>query len=360
MKALITAGGRATRLRPITQTINKHLLPLANKPLIFYAIEKIANTGIKEIGININKGDATISAVVGDGSRWGVRITYIEQKGGALGLAHIIKNARDEGFLDGPFLMYLGDNIILGSINRFVERFKKENLSCMLALSKVKDPSRFGVPEIGSDGSIISVTEKPTSPKSPFAITGIYLFDEQVLGAVSDIKPSARGEMEITDAISYYLDNNLSVGYEEISGWWKDTGKPADLLEGNLLLLREMGRDDFGIDCVIPDNVRIQGSVSIGKGCLFEGEVLIRGPVIIGRDCTIKNSYIGPYTAVGEETTVADTEIENSIVLQGATLACGGRVVDSLIGKRAHLKSVNSSLPRGRKMILGDNTFIEL
>ncbi len=359
MKALITAGGRATRLRPVTQTINKHLLPLANKPLIFYAIEKIVAAGITEIGININMGDTSLSAVVGDGSRWGARITYIEQKGGALGLAHIIKNAKDHGFLDGPFLMYLGDNIVLGSINDFVSRFEREKLNCMLALSKVKDPQRFGVPEIAADGSIAGVTEKPAVPKSNFAITGIYLFDEQALKAVESIKPSARGEMEITDVIDFYLKNKLKVGYEEISGWWKDTGKPSDLLEGNLLLLREMKRGDFTISCEVPENARIQGSVSIGEGTVLQGDVLIRGPVTIGRNCTITDAYVGPYSSIGNDATVKDTEIENSIVLQGATLACGGRVVDSLIGAKAHLKSMNNSLPHGRKMILGDNTFIE-
>jgi len=360
MKALITAGGHATRLRPITTTINKHLIPLANMPMIFHALEKIKAAGITEVGINVNEGETEIPKIVGDGARFGMKITYIEQKGGALGLAHIIKNAKEHGFLDQAFLMYLGDNIVLGSLVRFVERFKNEQLHCMLALSRVKDPQRFGVPEIDERGRIVRVEEKPLRPMSSFAITGIYIFDEKALDAVEQIRPSPRGEMEITDVMQYYLDRGYKVGHEEISGWWKDTGKPEDLLEGNLLILNEMKREDFSIDTVIGENVRVQGRVSIGSGTRVEGNVLIRGPVMIGKNCHISNSYIGPHSSIANETTIINTEIEHSIILNGAYISCGGRVVDSLIGSNAKLVPANESLPIGHKMVVGDNTYIEM
>lgn len=360
MKALLTAGGRATRLRPVTHTINKHLIPLANKPMIFWAIEKIVEAGIREIGININEGEKELQRVIGDGSQWNASITYIEQRGGARGLAHIIKNAKDAGFLTGPFLMYLGDNIILGSIKRFVDRFQNEQLNCMLALSRVKDPERFGVPEMDVHGRIIRVVEKPLVPMSPYAITGIYLYDHHALEAVETIQPSPRGEMEITSVHQYYLDRGLNVGYEEISGWWKDTGKPEDLLEGNLLILNDMPAAAFRIETRVPDTTRLQGKVSIGFGTSIEGTSLIRGPVVIGKNCQIINSYIGPYTAIGDNTTIANTEIEHTIVLEGASISCGNRVVDSIIGAQATLVPANKSLPLGHKMVIGDNTYIEM
>jgi len=198
MKALITAGGRATRLRPITYTTNKHLIPIANKPMIFYALEKVAETGVKEVGINVNPGETEIQQAVGDGSRWGLKITYIEQVGGPKGLAHIIKNAKE--FLGNePFIFYLGDNVILGSIKRFVEKFVNEHLNVLLAFARVPDPERFGVPVI-QDGKVLRVEEKPAQPKSNFAQTGIYIYDHCIFDAVENIPPSPRGEYEISDA----------------------------------------------------------------------------------------------------------------------------------------------------------------
>jgi glucose-1-phosphate thymidylyltransferase len=313
MKALITAGGRATRLRPITHTINKHLIPLANKPMIFYAIEKLVAVGIKEIGISVNPGEEEMQKVVGDGARWGVKIVFIEQKGGPLGIAHVVNNAKD--FLgDESFVFYLGDNIILGSLKRFVEKFETEKLNCVLALSKVKDPQRFGVPHI-DNGRIIRVDEKPSETKSDYAVTGIYVYDKTFFEAFSHIKPSSRGEYEISDIHTWLIENGKSVGFEEITGWWKDTGKPEDLLEGNQLLLNEMadeGREGAEIDPVAV----IQGKVSIGTGTVIGPKVLIRGPVVIGENCRIENSYIGPYTSIGRGVEICNTEIEHSVVFE--------------------------------------------
>ncbi|MBI4457673.1 glucose-1-phosphate thymidylyltransferase [Candidatus Uhrbacteria bacterium] len=358
MKALIAAGGRATRLRPITHTINKHLIPLANKPMIFHAIDKIAAAGIKEVIINVNPGDAEIHAAVGDGGRWGIKVGYVEQTGGPKGVAHIIKVARPH-LGDEPFVFYLGDNIILGSITPFVERFKRENLNGLLALSKVKDPQRFGVPEI-KDGRIVRVDEKPSEPKSDYAVTGIYVYDKNVHTAVDAIRPSARGEYEISDVHTWLIEHGFNVGYEEITGWWKDTGKPEDLLEGNQLLLSLLQGADMTIEGEVAPGAVIQGRVRVGKGTKIGPKVLIRGPVVIGENCSIEQSYIGPYTSIGNKVRVANTEIEHSLVLDNAELDCGERIVDSIVGFNARVVSSKSSLPLGHKLVVGDHAVVEV
>ncbi len=358
MKALITAGGRATRLRPITYTINKHLIALANKPMIFYAIEKIAETGIKDIAININPGDTEIPKAVGDGSRWGVKITFIEQTGGPKGLAHILKVAQP--FLkDEPFVFYLGDNIILGSIVKFVEKFKHDKVNALLALSRVRDPQRFGVPEL-KDGKIVRVEEKPVSPKSDYAVTGIYVYDSNVFKAVDAIKPSARGELEISDVHTWLIEHGYDVGYQEITGWWKDTGKPEDLLEGNQLLLSEMTGDDMKVEGEVAEGAVLNGKVRIGKGTKIGPRVLIRGPVVIGEGCNIENSYIGPYTAIGNQVEIYNTEVEHSVIFDYVDINCSKRIVDSMIGQNATIVSSLSTLPMGHKLIIGDNSMVEL
>lgn len=359
MKALITAGGRATRLRPITTTINKHLIPLANKPMLFNAIEKITEAGITEIGINVNPGETEIQAVLGDGSRWGARITYIEQTGGPLGLSHIVKVAQP--FLgDEPFLFYLGDNIILGSIRGFVRQFQEEKLDALLALSKVKDPQRFGVPVL-EDGRIVRVDEKPKEPKSDFAVTGIYLYGPAIFEAVNAIEPSPRGEYEISDAHTWLIEHGKSVGYQEITGWWKDTGKPADLLEGNQLLLAEMRPEDATQEGFVDAGATIHGKVQIGKGTTIGPGTLIRGPVAIGENCVITGSYIGPSTSIGNNVTIADTEIEHSVVFDGVRIVgIRRRLVDCLIGRNAEIVSAESTLPRGHQLLVGDNSLVQV
>ncbi|MEK9152110.1 MAG: glucose-1-phosphate thymidylyltransferase [Patescibacteria group bacterium] len=358
MKALIAAGGRATRLRPITHTINKHLIPLANKPMIFHAIEKIAAAGIKDVIINVNPGDTEISHAVGDGSRWGIKISYLEQTGGPKGVAHIIKVARPH-LGDEPFVFYLGDNIILGSINPFVERFQREKMNGLLALSKVKDPQRFGVPEI-RDGRIIRVDEKPKEPKSDYAVTGIYVYDKNVHTAVDAIQPSSRGEYEISDVHTWLIENGYNVGYEEITGWWKDTGKPEDLLEGNQLLLSLIPGGEMTIEGEVAAGAVVQGRVKIGRGTKVGPKVLIRGPVVIGENCVIEQSYVGPYTSIGNNVRVCNTEIEHSLVLDNAELDCGDRIVDSIVGFNARVSSSKNSLPLGHKLVVGDHAVVEV
>lgn len=358
MKALITAGGRATRLRPLTHTWNKHLIPIALKPMIFYALEKISETGIRDVGIIINPGDTNIKNAVGDGAKWGVRVNYIEQTGGPKGIAHAVKMAQP--FLgDDSFLFYLGDNIILGSIKRFIEKFERENLNCLLSLSRVRDPGRFGVPEI-VDGRIIKVEEKPQNPKSDFAVTGIYVYDKTFFDAFSRIDPSKRGEYEISDVHSELISSGAKVGFEEITGWWKDTGKPEDLLEGNQLILHELSRGEMhNLGEVHPEAV-IQGRVAVGGGTKIGAGAVLRGPLVIGENCVIEKSYIGPYTSIGDGVSVTGSEIENSIIFDGVAVSCGTRIVDSIIGTGAKIVSATSSLPIGHRMIVGDNSYIEL
>jgi glucose-1-phosphate thymidylyltransferase len=358
MKALLTAGGRATRMRPITHTLNKHIIPLANKPMIWYALEKIAACGIKDVVINVNPGENELQRWVGDGSRWGLNLTYLEQEGGPKGLAHIIKNAQPH-LGDEPFLFYLGDNIILGSITEFVKEFETRKLDCMLALSRVRDPQRFGVPII-ENGRIMKVLEKPAVPPSDFAVTGIYVYSPKIFEAASSIAPSARGEYEISDAHTWMIEQGHEVGYKEITGWWKDTGKPEDLLEGNALLLAEMLQNDVAQEGVVDGAALIQGRVKIGKGTIIGPKCLIRGPVVIGENCVIENSFIGPYTSIGNGVKLANTELEHSIVFDDASIDCGKRIVDALIGNKARISSSHETLPRGNKLIVGDNAVVEL
>jgi glucose-1-phosphate thymidylyltransferase len=360
MKALIAAGGRATRLRPITWTRNKHLIPLGNKPMLWYVLKKVTDAGIKDIIINVNPGEVKyMSHALGDGSEFGATITYLEQRGGAKGLAHVVANA-EEHLQGEPFLFFLGDNIILGSINKFIDRFVNEGLDCMIALSRVKDPHRFGVAEFHPDGTLKRTVEKPKDPPSPFAVTGIYLFNHKFFEAFEQMEPSVRGEYEITDMITWYIRNG-NTSHEEITGWWKDTGTPDALIEGNALIMDDLAREEFCIDCTVHEDTQIQGLVSIGEGTIVSKDCLIRGPVVIGKNCKINSSYIGPYTAIGDSVTINQTEVEHSIVFEGASIDTTRRIVNSLIGAKAELVDYKRSHPKtGHRLIVGDNSIVEL
>jgi len=359
MKALIAAGGRSTRMRPITHTINKHLIPLANRPMLEYPIRKLVEAGITEIILNVNPGEVDVMReAFGDGEKYGAKLTYVEQQGGAKGIAHAVANA--EPYLrGGPFVFFLGDNVMVGSIKKMKERYEAEGFDCMLALSRVKDPNRFGVAEFNADGTLKRAVEKPKDPPSPFAITGIYFFDERYFDAFKTMQPSPRGEYEITDMITWYIENGR-VGHEEITGWWKDTGTPDALLEGNALMLDEMKGQNIASSAQVDAQCRIQGNVEIGEGAIIGASVLIRGPVTIGAHCRIENAYVGPYSSIGNNVTLRNGEIEHSIVMEGVTIDCGKRIVDSIIGKNAVISAVAETLPRGHKMIVGDSSKIEL
>ena len=357
-KALIAAGGRATRLRPITHTINKHLIPIANKPMIFHAIEKLIEAGIDDIIISTNPGDTELPKFIGDGSKWGIKIACIEQQGGALGVAHVVKNA--EQYLQSePFLFFLGDNIILGSLKPLVEKFDREGLDACFAFAKVKDPERFGVPEI-VDGKLLRIIEKPEKPPTDFAQTGIYLYGPKIFDALKTLKPSARGELEISEANTVMIEKGYKVGWVETEGWWKDTGKPEDLLEANQLLMGSFRFEDNRNGATLGARVVIQGKIQIGHNTVLDENVLVRGPVIIGDDCTIKNSYIGPYTAIGNGVEIYNTEVENSIVFDAVDINASTRIVDSIIGYNATITAAHATLPLGHKLIIGDQSTVEI
>ncbi|MBC8180556.1 glucose-1-phosphate thymidylyltransferase [candidate division KSB1 bacterium] len=353
MKALITSGGKGTRLRPLTHTQNKHLIPIANKPILYNAIEIAVDAGITEIGIITNANNEDVQKAIGDGSRWGVKITYIPQEA-PLGLAHVVKIAED--FIGNEsFVFYLGDNMVVGGIKRFVEEFEKDGVNCYLTLAKVKDPERFGVPEI-INNRIVSVEEKPKAPKSQFAVAGIYIYDHNIFEAVNNIEPSDRGELEISDAHQYLIDHNYQIGYSEITGWWKDTGKPIDLLEANRLVLEHL---DPAISGSVDDKSHVVGKVTIDQGAQIINST-IRGPVIIGKNTIIENSYIGPFTSIQNNCYIRNSEIEFSILLNDCkVLDIGMRIESSLFGTDVEIVK-SEDKPSTHRFFIGDQSRVEL
>jgi glucose-1-phosphate thymidylyltransferase len=353
MKALILSGGRATRLRPITHTSAKQLVPVANKPILFYAIEAIRDAGINDIGIIVGHTAEEIKAAVGNGDKFGVKITYIPQDA-PRGLAHAVKIA--EPFLkDDRFVMFLGDNLIREGINEVVGKFQADSANAHIMLAKVKNPQEFGVAEL--DGSRVArLVEKPKVPKSDLALVGVYLFDNTIFKAVNDIQPSARGELEITDAIQYLIERGYAVHWHQITGWWKDTGRLEDLLEANRLVLETM---DPRIEGEVDSSSTIDGRVVVEKGAVVTNSV-IRGPAIIGEDCKIENSYVGPFTAVYNRVIITGSEVEHSIILEDSCIRdIGARIEDSLIGKNVTVSKDNCR-PRAYRLMLGDNSNVSV
>lgn len=356
MKGLIAAGGRGTRLRPITYSLNKHLFPLAGKPLLAHAIEKMAAAGIREIAINVNPGDTEIAKTLGDGSQFGVSLTYLEQEGGPRGVGHIVMNAQ-KWIGDEPFIFYLGDNVTLGPLQPLVERFEKEKLDCLLALSRVSNPSQFGVPEI-QDGKIVRVVEKPQTPPSPFAVTGIYLYQPSVFDAASRIQPSARGEYEISDIHTELINQGRAVGFEEVTGWWRDTGTPDDLLETNALLLEQMSGTLISPDATIEDGARIEGTVCIGAGTHVSAGTVIQGPAWIGENCVLTNANVGPGTSIGSRSRLERSSVERSLLMDDAEVRGACALTNSIIGRGTRI-SCGTSIPTPVRLLLGDHGVIE-
>ena len=353
MKALIASGGRGTRLRPITHTRNKHLIPIANKPILHYAIEAAAHAGITEVGIVINADSDEVPRAIGDGARWGIHITYIPQQAPG-GLAQVVALAEEFVGTD-KFIFYLGDNMVVGGVRRFIEEFEKSNSNCFLTLARVKDPERFGVPEI-RDGRIVAVEEKPKHPKSSFAVAGIYLYDHHIFEAVKAIKPSGRGELEISDAHQYLIEKGFKIGYTEITGWWKDTGKPTDLLEANRLVLDNITPSNEG---TVDERSTVAGKVVIQKGARIINSV-VRGPAIIGEECVIEESYVGPFSSIGSHTTVRKSEIEYSIILRDCKiLDVGIRLEGSILGNDVEIVEA-SGKPLVHRFMIGDQSRVEV
>ncbi|GBC93039.1 Glucose-1-phosphate thymidylyltransferase [bacterium HR15] len=352
MKALILAGGKGTRLRPITYSMAKQLVPVANKPVLFYGLEAVAQAGIREVGMIVGETAAEIQAAVGDGSRWGLQVTYIPQPE-PLGLAHAVLVA--EPFLgETPFLMYLGDNIIKSSITPLVREFERDRPNALILLAEVPNPQEFGVAVVRGR-RVVKLIEKPKEPPSPFALVGVYLFDHHIFEAARAIKPSWRNELEITDAIQYLIDHRYTVRWHTITGWWKDTGSLDALLEANRLVLEDLE------SCIEGEVVECQlhGRVAIGKGSRLT-RCTIRGPAIIGQNCTLKECYIGPFTSIGDGVQLHACEVEYSIVLDGSRIeGIEPRIEHSLLGKNV-LVSGKARRPRALRLMLGDSSSVEL
>jgi len=373
MKALVLAGGRGTRLRPITHTAAKQLVPVANKPVLFYGLEAIAAAGITEVGIVVSdpremlepdrrtgelvtvlvNSQAEIRAAVGDGSAFGLRVTYIEQEA-PLGLAHAVKIS--ESYMNGePFVMYLGDNLIKDGISPFVREFEAEKPNAQILLAHVQHPEDFGVAELEGD-RVVRLEEKPKHPRSDLALVGVYLFDRTVFDAVRAIQPSRRGELEITDAIQHLISGGQRVRSHVITGWWKDTGKVEDMLEANRIVLADLKTAIHG---TIDRHSVVEGAIEIGEGATVERSRL-RGPLVIGARARISDAYVGPFTAIGAHVELSHCEIEHSIVLERSRIAdVHGRIESSLIGKDA-VVCASGSRPRTHRLMLGDSSRVEL
>ena len=346
MKGLILSGGAGTRLRPITHTSAKQLVPIANKPILYYGIEDMAAAGIDEIGI-------IIAPATGDGSDFGVRITWIVQDD-PLGLAHCVLIARD--FLgDDDFVMYLGDNMLEQDLVEFVERFGSTRSAAQILLARVPDPAAFGVAEIGPDGEVLRLVEKPEVPPSDLALVGVYLFDPTIHEAVAAIEPSARGELEITDAIQWLVANGHRVDHEVLVGWWIDTGKKDPLLECNRLVLDTLVRNvegDVDTKSIVDGRVVVEPGVKIVNST-------VRGPAVIGAGTIIEDSYVGPYTSIAIDCRITRSEIDNSVLLRRSSVTDIPRLTDSLVGRDTELTR-GKARPRATRVMLGDHCHVEI
>lgn len=352
MKGLILSGGFGTRLRPLTYSQQKQLIPIANKPILFYGIEDLIEAGIKNIGIIIgpNKDEVikTVNSVT-----WDANIEFIEQEH-PRGIAHTIKIAKD--FLKGDsFIMYLGDNILREGVIDHVRKFDSSDCEGSILLTEVDNPEDFGIAFLNNKNEIVKIVEKPINPQSNLAVIGVYLFRSKILDAVEEIKPSKRNLLEITDAIQWLIDHDYRVLSSMVKHWWKDTGKPEDILHANRLILDDISTDNQGL--VVSSEIR--GRVKIEKETVIDNNSMVKGPVLIGKNCRISNSCIGPYTSIGDNCKIVGSEIEDSVILNGVSIQNCGRIVDSLVGRDVKIFK-KEGLPDGRRLIVGDNSEVFL
>lgn len=369
MKALILSGGHGTRMRPLTWSQQKQLIPVANRPVLFYAIDDCVEAGVEEVGIitgpNADQVRGTVRQAQEDGEWPGVEITFIHQ-GDPRGLAHTVLVAHQEGFLDRdtPFVMYLGDNILGGGITHLAESFEAriedhglDKVGANILLCPVDDPTQFGVADVAPDGTIEDLVEKPDDPPSDLALVGVYFFGPAVLEAVEEIEPSWRDELEITHAIQWLVDQGYAVHHETVQGWWKDTGGPRDMLGANRLVLdglpagAQADRDQ--VDGEIVGRVAIDGDVVVTEGST------VKGPAILGDGVRVEDAYVGPYTSLGPDVEVVEAEVEDSILLDGASLEGVSRVSESVLGRNARI-APGTNRPGGRRFVVGDQSDIEL
>lgn len=352
LKGLVLSGGAGTRLRPITHTSAKQLVPVANKPVLFYGLEALRDAGIREVGIIVGDTQAEIEAAVGDGSRFGLEVTFIRQDA-PLGLAHAVLTAAD--FLgDSPFVMYLGDNLLRDGIAPLADEFRRSAPDAMILLQHVPNPQSYGVAEL-EGGRVVRLEEKPREPRSDLALVGVYMFTPAILESARAISPSARGELEITDAIQHLIDRGLRVEPHVVTGWWKDTGKLEDMLEANRLILDVMPE---GVEGVVTDS-QIEGRVRVEAGATVTGST-IRGPVVIGADAVIEDAYIGPYTAISAGAVVRRAEVEHSILLESSLIEdLDARMESSLVGRDA-VVTRSQLKPRAYRFMVGDHSRVEI
>lgn len=356
MKAIILSGGTGTRLRPLTYSGAKQLVPVANKPILFYCIDNIVQAGIQDVGIIISpETGQEIKDAVGDGSLWGIKIQYILQDIPG-GLAHAIKTARNF-LVDSPFIMYLGDNLIGTGINKFLDEFRTNSPEALILLKKVDNPKQFGVADVSKEGKVIRLIEKPDVPPSNLALVGIYIFSPKVHEAIDRIKPSKRGELEITDAIQELINMGCNVESFVLDAWWLDTGKKDDLLTANVIVLDEWLKAN-DIKGVIDDTTKILGRVAVGEGSVIKNSI-IRGPVIIGKNTEITNSFIGPYTSIGDNVKVTKSSIEHSVIMNDSELRDIERLEESLIGRRVRIIKNNIS-HKALRLLVGDDSVVEV
>ncbi|MBI1978596.1 MAG: glucose-1-phosphate thymidylyltransferase [Candidatus Aenigmarchaeota archaeon] len=364
MKGLVLSGGKGTRLRPITHTINKHLIPLANKPMIHYPIETLRNAGITDIGIIVGHTEEKIKEIknaIGDGSQFGVKVTYIEQDVPG-GLAHAVKVAKEFLMTDNPdkkFILHLGDNIVKGGIKKYVESFENGDMDSIILLKDVPNPSRFGVAEI-KDGKIVRLVEKPTVAPNNFALVGIYMFNDSIFDPIENLKPSWRNELEITDAIQGLIDSGKKVVHHIIDvEWWKDPGDTEGILEANSLLLDDIIPFNKG---TVEEGAVIIGKVGIDEGTIIKSGSSVKGPALIGKNCVIgKNAYIGPHTSIGNNTVIENAEIESSVIIGDSKISCKQRIIDSLIGRNVTISEASENLPRGAsQLVVGEHSVVKI
>ncbi|SDP01602.1 glucose-1-phosphate thymidylyltransferase [Streptomyces sp. cf386] len=354
MKALLLSGGSGTRLRPITHTSAKQLVPVANKPVLFYGLEALAAAGVREVGIVVGGTAPEVRAAVGDGSRFGVEVTYLPQAE-PLGLAHAVLIA-EHWLGDDDFVMFLGDNFVEGGITGLVEEFARARSAAHVLVTKVAEPSAFGVAELDDAGRVVRLEEKPQVPRSDLALAGVYFFTPAVHEAVRAISPSARGELEITDAVQWLVDQGHAVRASELTGYWKDTGSVADLLEVNRIVLEGLApRVDGNVD----GRSELDGRVEVAAGAVVRRSRVI-GPVSIAAGALIEDSRIGPYTSIGEDCRVTDSGVEYSIVLPGTSIQGVDRIESSLIGRNSDVRPAPRTPGPHHRLILGDHSRVEL
>ena len=353
MKALVLSGGSGSRLRPITHTSAKQLVPVANKPVLFYGLEAIRDAGITDVGIVVGETEPAIRDAVGDGAAFGLNVAYLRQDA-PRGLAHAVLIARD--FLgDDDFVMYLGDNFIVGGIAGLVDEFRSGRPDAQIMLTSVPDPRQFGVAELDTTGEVIGLEEKPGEPKSDLALVGVYIFTPAVHEAVAELKPSWRGELEITEAIQWLIDHGRKVRSTTITGYWKDTGNVADMLEVNRMVLEGLEPACAG---EVDAETELIGRVAIGSGAQISGCRIV-GPVVIGAGTRVSGSYVGPFTSVERDCVIADSEIEYSIVLRGASIKGVRRIEASLIGHDAEVTPA-PMVRKAHRLILGDHSKVQI